>query len=216
MQQSLERLGTDTIDLYQIHGPVSLRSHKAMAEALATVHEGGLVKAVGVSNYSVREMRRIHAELAKRDIPLASNQIEFSLLRQRPLTSDLILTCAELGVVPLAYSPLGQGRLTGKYSAENPLPEGRSWSAHPMETIDRIVAQLRVIGETHDRTPAQVALRWLIQHGAVPIPGAKNAAQAEQNAGSLGWELTRGEMHALNGTALEGIRNLQSRLWQHG
>lgn len=214
---SLERLGIDRIDLYQIHGPVSLRSHGALAEALAAVVHDGLVGAVGVSNYSVREMEAIHGELAQRNVALASNQIEFSILRRSPESSGLIAACQRLGVVPLAYSPIAQGRLTGKYSAANPPPGNRTFSAHPMERVDPIVAELREIGDAHDdRTPSQVALRWLIQKGAVPIPGAKNARQAEQNAGALGWALSTDELARIDGLAIEGTRTLKGRIWQHG
>ena len=216
LEASLGRLRVDHVDLYQIHGPISLRSHTALAEALAAVHSAGLTRAVGVSNYSVKEMRSIHAQLAKRGVPLASNQIEFSLLRRRPETSGLIAACKELGVIPLAYSPIGQGRLTGKYSAQNPPPGRRTFSAHPMEEVDQVVAVLRRIAEAHDRTPAQTALRWLIQKGAVPIPGAKNADQATQNAGALGWTLEPAEMTELDSISLEGQRTLQQRIWQHG
>lgn len=214
---SLDRLGIDQIDLYQIHGPISLRGHSALAEALATVHREGLVAAVGVSNYSVREMRSIHAALAERGVPLASNQIEYSPLRRRPESGGLLAACRQLGVVPLAYSPIGQGRLTGKYSAANPPPGRRNFSAHPMEQVDRIVAELRRIGSANgDRTPAQVALRWIIEKGAVPIPGAKNAEQARQNAGALGWSLDADDAAAIDRVALDGTRSLANRFWQHG
>jgi len=216
-QASLERLGVERIDLYQIHGPVSLRSHGALAEALAVAVDEGLVSAVGVSNYSVKEMEAIHAALATHGVPLASNQIEFSILRRRPESSGLIAACARLGVVPLAYSPIAQGRLTGKYSADNPPPGTRTFSAHPMTEVVPIVAALRTIGEAHDgRTPSQVSLRWLIQKGAVPIPGAKNADQAQQNAGALGWALSADEVARIDALALEGTRTLKGRIWQHG
>ena len=105
--------------------------------------------------------------------------------------------------MPLAYSPIGQGRLTGKYSASNPPPGKRNFSAHPMEQVDAIVAELRRIGEAHDgKTPSQVALDWIIAKGAVPIPGAKNGAQAADNAGALGWSLTSDEVAALDAVAL--------------
>jgi aryl-alcohol dehydrogenase-like predicted oxidoreductase len=216
-RDSRERLGTDVIDLYQIHGPVSLRSHDALAEALATAHAEGIVRAVGVSNYSAKETRAMDVALRRRDLRLASNQIEFSLLRAMPLRAGLISACRELGVVPLAYSPIGQGRLTGKYSAANPPPKGRSFSAHPMAEVDTIVALLRSIGEAHgDRTPSQVALAWLMAQGAVPIPGAKNGEQARQNAGALGWHLTAEELNLLTQASLYGTRTIQQRFWQHG
>ncbi|MCB1249004.1 MAG: aldo/keto reductase [Acidimicrobiales bacterium] len=213
---SLDRLGVEAIDLYQIHGPISLRGHDAIADALAAAHADGLVRAVGVSNYSVGETRKIDAALRARGLRLASNQVEMSLLRRAPETSGLLATCAELGVVVLAYSPIGQGRLTGKYSADNPPPGRRDFSKHPMAIVDEVVAVTRRIGEAHDRTPAQVALRWLIDKGTVPIPGAKNATQAAQNAGALGWSLGTDDLAALDAVALAGRRTIQSRFWQHG
>ena len=216
-RKSRERLGVDVIDLYQIHGPISLRSHDALAEALAAAHGEGIVRAVGVSNYSAKETRSMDVALRKHGLRLASNQIEFSLLRAMPLRGGLISTCRELGVAPLAYSPIGQGRLTGKYSAASPPPKGRSFSAHPMAEVDTIVALLRRIGAAHgDRTPAQVALAWLIAKGAVPIPGAKNREQAEQNAGALGWRLSPEELDLLDEASLYGTRTVQQRIWQHG
>lgn len=214
---SLDRLGVESVALYQIHGPISLRGHAAIAEALASAHQAGLVQAVGVSNYSEKEMRSIDAELRKRDLRLASNQIEFSLLRRVPETGGLLAACQELGVVPLAYSPLGQGRLTGKYTASNPPPGKRGFSDHPMETVDDVVTELRRIGAVHgDKTPGQVALNWLTAKGAVPIPGAKNRTQATENAGAMGWTMTPEDIAALDAAALGGVRSLSNRFWQHG
>jgi len=86
-----------------------------------------------------------------------------------------------------------------------------------MEEIDPIVAELRRIGAAHGgRTPSQVALNWIICKGAVPIPGAKNAAQAEQNAGALGWRLTPDEVAALDRLSKYGQRGIFNRVWQHG
>ncbi len=187
-----------------------------MAEALAAVHDAGLVHAVGVSNYSIRETRSFHAELAGgacRWPRTRSSSRSCGSDRSPPVSSR---RCADLGVVPLAYSPIGQGRLTGKYSTSNPPPGRRNFGAHPMELADAIVATLRSIGEADERTPAQVALRWLIQQGSIPIPGAKNADQARQNGGALGWELTDDEMRQLDAAALEGTRTIAGRIWQHG
>ncbi len=216
-RHSAERLGVETIDLYQIHGPISLRSHGALADALAAAHAEGLVKAVGVSNYSAKETRAMDAELRQRGLRLASNQIEFSLLRAMPWREGLISACAELGVVPLAYSPIGQGRLTGKYSAQNPPPGRRNFGAHPWPEVETVVTVLRRVGDAHGgKTPSQVALAWLIAKGAVPIPGAKNGSQAEQNAGALGWRLSDEELAGLDAVALDGKRGISQRVWQHG
>jgi aryl-alcohol dehydrogenase-like predicted oxidoreductase len=217
VQASLDRLGLPAVDLYQIHGPISLRSHAALADALAAAHDLGLVKAVGVSNYSAKETRSMATELRARGLQLATNQIEFSLLRCSPETSGLLATCAELGVLPLAYSPIGQGRLTGKYSASHPPPGKRTFAKYPMAVVDRVVAELRRIGDKYDgKLPSQVALNWVMAKGAVPIPGAKNRHQAEENAGALGWHLDDEDLAQLDRAALQGARNLQSRFWQHG
>jgi aryl-alcohol dehydrogenase-like predicted oxidoreductase len=217
LRASLGRLGVSCVDLYQLHGPISLRSHAALADALAAARDGGLVKAVGVSNYSVKETRSMAAELDKRGMRLATNQIEFSLLRRAPETGGLLGACADLGVVPLAYSPIGQGRLTGKYSAGHPPPGKRNFSNHPMETVDAVVDQLRTIGEKHGgKTPSQVALNWIIAKGAVPIPGAKSSTQAQENAGALGWRLDGDDVAVLDAAALGGLRSISSRVWQHG
>jgi aryl-alcohol dehydrogenase-like predicted oxidoreductase len=214
---SLRRLGLTSVALYQIHGPISLRSHAAIADALAAAVDEGLVRAVGVSNYSTREMRSMADQLERRGLRLATNQVEFSLLRRSPETSGLLQACRDLGVVLMAYSPIGQGRLTGKYSVANPPQGKRNFSTHPMPVIERVVGELRRIGEARGgKTPSQVALNWLMGKGAVPIPGAKNRTQAEENAGALGWALDADETAALDDLALDGVRNLQGRFWQHG
>ena len=217
LRASLERLGRPKVDLYQIHGPISFRSHGAMADALAAARADGLLEAIGVSNYSTKEMVAIDDALRQRGLRLATNQIEYSLLRRTPETAGLLGACRERGVVPLAYSPIGQGRLTGKYSAANPPPGKRTFANHPMEQVDKVVDQLRRIGDRHDgRTPSQVALNWVMAKGAVPIPGAKNRDQAEQNAGALGWAINAEEMSELDAVALTKRPGLQQRFWQHG
>ena len=217
LRASLDRLGLPWVHLYQIHGAISLRSARTEAAALAAAYRAGLVKAVGVSNYSERELRTIHAALATHGIPLATNQVEYSLLRTMPERGGLLRACRELGVTVLAYSPLGMGRLTGKYDAKNPPPGRRNFSAFPMDEIEPVVAELRRIGAAHGgRTPSQVALNWIVCKGAVPIPGAKNAAQAEQNAGALGWRLTPDEIAALDRVSKDGQRGIFNRVWQHG
>jgi aryl-alcohol dehydrogenase-like predicted oxidoreductase len=217
LRASLARLKMPWVHLYQIHGPISLRSHQAMAVALADAHRAGLVKAVGVSNYSEAEMRAIHTALGEHGIRLATNQIEFSLLRTMPETNGLLGACQELGVVVLAYSPLGQGRLTGKYSATNPPPGRRTFSNFPMAEVESVVTELgRIGGHYGGKTTAQVALNWVMCKGAVPIPGAKNRMQAEQNAGALGWRLSAEDVKTLDRVSKHGRRKWFHRMWQHG
>ena len=169
-----------------------------------------MVKAVGVSNYSAAETRSLSQQLDKRGMKLATNQIEFSLLRRSPETGGLLGACQELGVLPLAYSPIGQGRLTGKYSAAHPPPGKRTFSNHPMESVDVGGGRAPTYrGEERGPDPSQVALNWVMSKGVVPIPGAKNRHQAEENAGALGWSIDEDDLAQLDGAALAGIRSLE-------
>lgn len=213
LKDSLERLGLKQVDLYQIHGPIHLRSIETVADALAEAVKQGLTKTVGVSNYSIDELKRMHKRLKEHGIQLASNQIEFSLLRRLPETSGLIKTCHDLGVAVLAYSPLGQGRLTGKYNAANPPPSGRKFSNYDMTRIDPLVEVMKKIAEAHSVPVSAVALNWVVCKGAIPLAGAKNAKQAEQNAKALGWRLTEGEVAELDKLSIEGSNTF---MWQHG
>ena len=200
LRRSLKRLGLDQVDLYQIHHPIPPLAPETWAEALADAVEAGLTRAVGVSNYSPAWMLRAHAALSRRGVPLASNQVQYSLLERGPERSGLLKTCQELNVTLIAYSPLAKGMLTGKYTPGNPPPGPRGNSYRRfLEPIQPLVELEREIGEAHGgKTPAQVALNWLICKGTVPIPGAKNARQLAENAGALGWRLAESEMAALD------------------
>jgi len=212
-KESTERLGIEQLALFQIHAPLFPAPFDEQGHGLADVVEAGLAKAVGVSNFGLDELRPLHAALSSRGIPLASNQVEFSILRQLPLSSGLLDECTTLGVKVLAYSPLAMGRLTGKYSARRQPQGRRGFSSYPMREIDPIVSKMREIGARHGCTPAQVALAWTIAKGAIPIPGAKNEEQAAENVGVLRCPpLTAEEVQALDRMGREG----GTSNWQHG
>ena len=97
---------------------------------MATAYEKGLIKSVGVSNYSADQVIRFHKVLSSRGVPLATNQVELNLLRTNPLVGGLSEVCKELGVKIIAYSPLAMGRLTGKFSKKNPPPKFRFSVTH--------------------------------------------------------------------------------------
>jgi aryl-alcohol dehydrogenase-like predicted oxidoreductase len=203
LEASLQRLQRDSIDLYQHHFPNPRVSIPKLMELLADAVEAGKVKAVGVSNYSADQMREAHAALAKRGIPLASNQVEYSLLHRQPETNGVLDACRELGITLIAYSPLAGGALTGKYSATQKAGGLRrflpNFSRRAMEAVQPVVKLLREIGERYSKTPSQVAIRWLIENPIVlPIPGAKNSKQATENAGALTFSLTPEEVEALS------------------
>jgi aryl-alcohol dehydrogenase-like predicted oxidoreductase len=204
LRRSLKRLNLPCVDLYQIHWPFHLLSIPSMMNALSEAVAEGLTKAVGISNYNADQMRRAVDALARKKIPLASNQVEYSLLHRSPERNGIQQTCKELGVSLIAYSPLAMGMLTGKYGARN-LPtgfRGIRYRRLNFDGLDALLSLLANIGEAHGgKTRAQVALNWLMSKGAIPIPGAKNALQAKQNAGSLGWALTIDEIEALHEAA---------------
>jgi aryl-alcohol dehydrogenase-like predicted oxidoreductase len=177
-------------------------------DLVADAVEAGKVKAVGVSNYSAEQMREAHAALAKRGIPLASNQVEYSLLHRKPEVDGVLDACRELGIALMAYSPLAGGMLTGKYSPQN-RPGGffrrvlPQYSHKALDAIQPVIKLLREIGDRYSKTPSQVAIRWLIENPIVlPIPGAKNGKQASENAGALSFSLTPEEVEALNQATL--------------
>jgi aryl-alcohol dehydrogenase-like predicted oxidoreductase len=204
LEMTLARLGRDSIDLYQHHYPNTRISIPALMNRVADAVEAGKVKAVGVSNYSAEQMREAYAALAKRGIPLASNQVEYSLLHRQPEADGVLDACRELSITLIAYSPLEGGMLTGKYSPQH-RPGGffrrilPQYSRKALEAIQPVIKLLGEIGEKYSKTPSQVAIRWLIENPIVlPIPGAKNGRQAAENAGALSFSLTPDEVETLS------------------
>jgi aryl-alcohol dehydrogenase-like predicted oxidoreductase len=206
LRNSLKRLGLEKVDLYQMHWPTPPVPVETWAGVLADAVQMGLARAVGVSNYSTSQMRRAYDVLAKRGVPLASNQVLYNLLHRDPDTlastgrDSLMKACRELNVTLIAYSPISQGLLSGKYSVQNPPTGLRRMRYLPMMSrLQPLLIQLRFIGDAHNgKTPAQVALNWVMCKGALPIPGPKNADQAREIIGALGWRLTEEEIAALD------------------
>ncbi|WP_132196087.1 MULTISPECIES: aldo/keto reductase [Kribbella] len=203
LEDSLARLQRTRIDLYQVHFPVRWMSIPTLMNLMADAVEAGKIRTVGVSNYSAGQMRTAHAELARRDLALASNQVQYSLLHRAPENDGVLGACRELGITLIAYMPLASGALTGKYSAATRPAGWRRYSGafrdKNLVNLKRVADLLGEIGGRHERSPSQVALRWLIQQdGVLPIPGAKNATQAAQNAGALTFTLDDEEVEALS------------------
>ncbi len=200
LHHSLERLGLEKVDLYQIHQPFPPVPIETWGEGLAEAVKAGKARAVGVSNYNKNQMQRAYTVLARHEIPLASNQVEYHLLDRTIEKNGLLDRCKELGVRVIAYSPLAMGLLTGKYTPENPPPgiRGRRFASLVKE-IGPLISLLTEIGKDHgEKAPGQVALNWVICKGALPIPGAKTARQASQNVGAIGWRLTAEQVKALD------------------
>lgn len=204
VDRSLERLGVSTIDLYQIHFPSPLPRSNGLMDALAEVVREGKVRRVGISNYGAEATRRAHARLASHGVQLASNQVQYSLLQRAPETNGVLDACRELDVTLIAYSPIAQGLLTGKYGPGAGRPAGlvrrfgRAFGEQNLKRVEPVVSLLREIGEVHGKEPAQVALNWLVGQGTLPIPGAKYERQARQNAGAIGWSMNGEEREKLD------------------
>ena len=204
LDASLERLGLGSVDLYQVHFPNPVLKLNPLMDALAETVKTGKARHVGVSNYSADQTRRAHDRLAVNGVKLASNQVQYSLLNRAPETNGVLDACRELDVTLIAYSPIAQGLLTGKYQP-GVKPSGlvrragKAFGERNLRKVEPVVEILREIGASHDREPSQVALNWLVTHkNTFPIPGAKNARQATQNAASLGWSITDEEAEKLD------------------
>jgi aryl-alcohol dehydrogenase-like predicted oxidoreductase len=208
---SLQRLQVDSVGLYQVHWPLDFfLGQRALMQALADEVKRGRIAAVGVSNYSTEQMRQAHQYLGEQGIPLAVNQVQYSLLNRKIEQNGVLDAARDLGVTILAYSPLAQGLLTGKYTPEADLkPTGARrldprFSKSGLTKLMPVIQTLQELAERYDRTPAQVSLNWLIVQGnVVPIPGAKNSKHAAQNAGALGWELSPEDQQRINQVTLE-------------
>ncbi|KAJ6938848.1 hypothetical protein NC651_005317 [Populus alba x Populus x berolinensis] len=205
LKESLNRLELSSVELYQLHWP-GIWGNEGYIDGLGDAVEQGLVKAVGVSNYSESRLRAAYEKLKKRGIPLASNQVNYSLIYRAPEENGVKAACDELGVTLIAYSPIAQGVLTGKYTPENPPsgPRGQIYTPEFLTKLQPLLNSIKEIGQNYSKTPTQVVLNWLVaQENVVPIPGAKNAEQAEEFAGALGWRLTGDEINELRSLALE-------------
>ena len=169
LDATLSRLGVKTLDLYYVHMPPTKGSTGDLMDYMAEAFESGKIRAVGVSNFSAEQMRRAAAQLEKHGIPLAANQVEYSLSNREPEKDGVLEACRELRVSLVAYRPLSRGTLASQTGGSH---------------VDEA---LRVIADRHGGTPSQVALAWLLQRDdlVIPIPGATKREHALQNADAL-------------------------------
>ena len=195
-----------SISVYMVHQPFSFSSVEAEMNAMADLVESGRIRSVGVSNFNAERMRRAHAALQKRGLPLAVNQMRFSLLERSIEKNGVLEAAKELGVTIIAYTPLERGMLTGKYHRHPELvaQKGamwRGWIKRHLERTRPLVSALEEIGASRHATAAQVALNWVISfHGdaIVTIPGATRVSQAEEAAGAMTFRLTEAELSRLD------------------
>jgi aryl-alcohol dehydrogenase-like predicted oxidoreductase len=179
LEGSLTRLGTRTIDLYLIHFPFSFLGIPSLMDMLAEVARSGKVRAVGISNFSAKQMYAAADRLERHGIPLAANEVHFSLFHRDPERNGVLEACRKLNVALIAYRPLAGGR-----------------NRQDGSTLDRTLAG---IARARQKTAAQVVLNWLLHKGEqiVAIPGATSVAHLRENVGSVGWTLNDNELAML-------------------
>ena len=195
-----------SIDVYLVHQPWGFSSPEAEMDAMADLVEAGLIRHVGVSNFNAGQMRRAHAALKKRGLPLAVNQMEYSLINRKIESNGVLEVARELGITIVSYTPLGYGLLTGKYH-HNPallpqaVPFRRRTLTKALEPSRPLVEAMEEIGEKYNATPGQVALNWVIHfqgESVVTIPGATKVEHARQSAGAMQFKLSDDELTRLD------------------
>ncbi len=202
----LENLGDYGIDLYQIHHPLSFSSVKTEMKAMAGLVQNKKIRFIGLSNYSAQKMRIAQEELVKHGLNLISNQVRYSLLYRKIETNGILDTAKELGVSIIAYSPLNQGLLSGKFHDAPQRPFGYrkymgAFKPKGLEKSRPVITAVKKLAEKYQVTPAQVALNWVIHFQGdmvVAIPGATTPEQAKDNVGAMRFKLTQDELKYLD------------------
>jgi len=204
--QSLRRLNTSYIDLYQLHWPDSSVPVSETIAAMEKLVDSGKVRYIGVCNYPLTELQDVLGSLSKHD--LISNQMRYNLI-QREVESDLVPFMRKNSISMIAWSPIAKGLLSGKYSPANlPKDEIRQrdhlFSRENVEKLVPLIDKIREIANSRSKTPAQVALNYLISQESFVIPGIKSTEQLIENMGAADWRLTESEISELqNASSIE-------------
>ncbi len=198
---SASRLGVERLDLYQVHWPHPLLGDRPAMAGMRQLRDVGVVDQVGVSNYGAARWDAAERALGA---PVLSNQVRYSLVARGP-EAAVLPRAQERGGVVIAYSPLGQGLLSGKYDVDHrprDTVRRRMTAAFAPENLRRatpLIETLREVADAHGVTPSQVSLAWVISHDrVVAIPGASSVAQLESNAAAADVELAADEIAALD------------------
>ena len=216
---SAKRLGRP-VDLAQMHWSTATYApwqERPFLDGLMDLYEQGQVKGLGLSNFGPKRLRWAHKRFSERGIPIATLQVQYSLVSTYPMTElGLKEVCDELGIRLIAYSPLGLGMLTGKYGHDGPYPKGLRGLVFRqlLPGMKPLLETLGAISTHRSKTPAQVAINWCICKGTIPIPGAKSLKQAEQNAGAMGWSLDSGEVEELDRAAQDSDKTMVQNIFQ--
>ncbi len=199
LDASLSRLSIPVLDLYYIHWPFTFLKVETLMDMMAQAVEAGKIRAVGVSNFNAGQMRQAAARLARYDIPLAANQVHYSLLHRKPEMNGVLDACRDLDVALVAYYPLGAGRLKSNHAAGTSSSSSRSKSEGATQR-GRLQETLTMIANKRGKSVSQVALNWLLRRDehVIPIPGTTSARHVLENVDTLSWELTEEEFAAID------------------
>jgi aryl-alcohol dehydrogenase-like predicted oxidoreductase len=214
LKGSLERTGLESMDVYMVHGPIHPQSIATIAKSLADCVDQRLTKTVAVANYSNEELLTMQSELAKYGVPLACAQCEYHVMRREPEVAGLLAACKANDIVFQSYSSLAQGRLSGKYTAEDKgPPSSYKFSSYPMKYYGPVLDVLNEIAKARNVPVAAVSLNYNMVHGVAPLVGMRNAEHARSNVSAFGWRLSDGEIERLDAVSSRGKT---TKLWQQG
>lgn len=201
LAESLERFGTDYIDVYWIHNPADV---ERWTPYLAPLVKSGKVRRIGVSNHNLAQIRRAEEILSKEGVHVSAVQNHYSLLYRSSEKAGILDYCKENGIDFWAYMVLEQGALSGKYDTAHPLPEGsqRGETYNPLlPQIEKLMAVMHTVGKRYGITPAQVALAWAIAKGTTPIIGVTKTAQIQDAVQAAGITLAEVDVITLEAAA---------------
>ena len=209
IDKRIEALTPFPIDLYQVHQPFGFSSVREEMKKMAELVKEQKIRYVGVSNFSEKKMREAAEELDKYGLSLISNQVRYSLLNRTIEKNGVLDMAKELGITIIAYSPLAQGILSGKFHDHPELlkniglrKNSASFKPKGMRKSQPVIDLLKALAVKYQASPAQIALNWTIRvHGnaIVAIPGATKVSQAKENAGAMQFQLTHDEITQLSG-----------------
>ncbi|MDE6851731.1 MAG: aldo/keto reductase [Lachnospiraceae bacterium] len=210
---SRERLHADVIDVYWIHNPMDVEK---WTRELIPLAKSGQIRTIGISNHNLAEIKRVNEILNPEGLKVLAVQNHYSLLHRSSERAGILDYCKENGITFYAYMVLEQGALTGKYNQEHPFPEGtgrgESYNPH-LQELERLVEELKQIGEKHHASPAQIATAWAIAKGTLPIIGVTKVSQVEEAAGAAQIRLNAEEVSRLEKLGDEtGVQTL--REWE--
>ncbi|MHA1593033.1 MAG: aldo/keto reductase [Candidatus Heimdallarchaeaceae archaeon] len=205
IQNRINHLAPYTIDLHQIHMPYSFSSFQKQFDAMADILNEGHIKSIGISNFSASQMTKAHDILAEKGLILASNQVNYSLIKRKIESNGVLDAAKELGVTIISWSPLQSGILSGKFHKDEQLFNALSFarkmrSKKQIRDSQDLINTLDSVANSHKATIAQIALNWLVNyHGdtVVAIPGATKASQAESNGKAMSIKLTQNELNEI-------------------